>query len=361
MNISFTGSYCQNSTLIIHITNTKSPYNPVVGATLTISTPSKKITGTTDKNGLYSLTETSKAGTYTIKASASNYEQASTTVNVSSCAQPPPPAPKCTKDENCTLNETCKNSKCTPIECTCGYIENHKCKKYGCCKNEDCSWDKQCINNSCTPVTGKCGYVSNHGWVKYECCFDNDCNENETCIDHSCALKATQEEASNSIDEATNAIDQAGEGQNTTAAQEKLREAQDAFTAGNYTLAAQLAHEARDVVAASNAIEEAMTAIAQKVQEEGANVTASVTAAQEKLKEAQDAFNAGNYELATSLAQEAKDLAAAAKVPTAPVQGKVGIVEAVESLLQANMLPAIAIILFATIIGGIWLLIKKKK
>ena len=388
MNISFTGSYCQNSTLIIHITNTKTS-GPVVGATLTISTLSKKITGTTDKNGVYNLTETSKNGTYTIKASASNFDAASTTANIISCA---PPAPGCTKDETCGKNETCINSKCTPIECACGFIENRKCVPYGCCKNEDCasneqctnhsctsvqcqcgymenrtcipyeccknddcSWDKQCTNNSCTPVIGECGYVSNHGWVKYDCCFDENCRENETCIDHSCLLKATPEEASNSIDEATNAIERAGEGQNTTAAQEKLREAQDAFNEGNYTRAAQLAHEARDVMAASNAIEEAIAAIAQKVGEEGANVTANVTAAQEKLTEAQDAFNAGDYELAISLAQEAKELAEAAKVPAAPE--KAGIIEIITS-----QLPLIAgIILLAVVISGIWLLIRKKK
>jgi parallel beta-helix repeat protein len=84
-----------------------------------------------------------------------------------------------------------------------------------------------------------------------------------------------------------------------------------------------------------------------------------VTAAQEKLREAQAALDAGNYTLAMQLAGEATQLAAAAKVPTAPE--KVGVVEAIMSLLQANMLPVIAIILFAAIIGGVWLLLKKKK
>jgi cobalamin biosynthesis Mg chelatase CobN len=229
---------------------------------------------------------------------------------------------------------------------------------YECCKNDDCPWDKQCINNSCTLVTGECGYVSNHGWVKYECCFDEDCKKNETCIDHTCALKATQEEASNSIDEATNAIGQAVKGQNTTAAQEKLREAQNAFNEGNYTRAAQLAHEARDVMAASNAIEEAIAAIAKKVGEEGTNVTVNVTVAQEKLKEAQDAFNAGDYKLAISLAQEAKDLAAAAKVPTPE---KAGVIEAVQKAV-VDLLPIIgAVVILVVIVGGVWLLLKKKK
>jgi hypothetical protein len=103
-------------------------------------------------------------------------------------------------------------------------------------------------------VTGECGYAANHSWVSYECCSDGDCQTGKNCVDHVCVSLPPEEAASNAIEDAQNAINEAqGGGKDVTRALEKLQEAQNAFEAGNYELAQQLAEEARGLSMAAKA------------------------------------------------------------------------------------------------------------
>jgi hypothetical protein len=384
MNVTFYGS-CSGKSVVILVKNAKTG-GLVEGVDLKILTPAKKtISAKTNKDGSYELdsASTSTLGTYTAQASKAGYDAAKAATILVYC-----PKLECENDEGCKSNETCKNSKCIQIECACGYLENHVCMPYQCCADTDCPQGKQCINHACvlkeiqpkagcendescksnekcinstcTPLQCACGYIENHACIPYECCFDENCNENETCIDHSCVLKAPPNETvSNAIEDAQDILTYAEQqGRNVTEAQELLDNASRAFNEGNYTLAQQLADEARKRVlkelpeneSASYLIEDAQAEI-QEAQEGGKDVTD----AQEKLQEAQKAFEAGNYPLAQQLAQEAKELAEAAKVPAAPE--KAGIIEIITS-----QLPLIAgIILLAVVISGIWLLLRKKK
>ncbi len=55
-----------------------------------------------------------------------------------------------------------------------------------CTKNDDCEFDEYCSNNVCVPVECECGYIENHACVPYECCSDSDCGAGSRCSDHKC-------------------------------------------------------------------------------------------------------------------------------------------------------------------------------
>lgn len=55
-----------------------------------------------------------------------------------------------------------------------------------CTKNDDCEFDEYCGNNVCVPVECECGYIENHACVPYECCSDSDCGAGSRCSDHKC-------------------------------------------------------------------------------------------------------------------------------------------------------------------------------
>lgn len=60
-------------------------------------------------------------------------------------------APGCTEDSECSSDQKCENSRCTPLECECGYAQNHECRKYECCSKADCGEEK-----ACDTTTHKC-------------------------------------------------------------------------------------------------------------------------------------------------------------------------------------------------------------
>jgi len=94
--------------------------------------------------------------------------------------------PECTKNDDCASDEYCRNNECVPVECKCGYVENHACIPYECCDNTDCDNTSVCSEHKCVPVECKCGYVENHACIPYECCGDSDCAENNICVEHKC-------------------------------------------------------------------------------------------------------------------------------------------------------------------------------
>ncbi|HID47049.1 MAG TPA: hypothetical protein EYP34_15025, partial [Chromatiaceae bacterium] len=141
----------------------------------------------------------------------------------------------------------------------------------GCTVDSDCATTESCVGGTCVAVTGECGHASGHVWIDYECCADSDCAEGTTCVDHVCMSPeeevheeapeegetppeevAAEEEpnaaaaALEALDEATGAIWKADqEGKDTSAAKAKFQEAQDAYNAGDYAKAKELAEEAK--------------------------------------------------------------------------------------------------------------------
>lgn len=96
---------------------------------------------------------------------------------------------KCAVDSDCLYNETCVNSRCTPLICDyCEHIKDYICVKYDCCNNSECSETMHCSNHTCVDVAplSECGTTSNHMWVGYQCCSNKDCPYNQYCIDHQC-------------------------------------------------------------------------------------------------------------------------------------------------------------------------------
>ncbi|MFH1222375.1 MAG: Ig-like domain-containing protein [Candidatus Micrarchaeota archaeon] len=107
-------------------------------------------------------------------------------------------------------------------------------------------------NPSAPAFAATCSAYSNGAWSDYECCVNSDCGAGKTCEAHVCKISsapATQNStAKTALDAATLAIRDAREsGKNTTQAEEYLQEAQNSFNAKNYEEAnrfAQLAKEA---------------------------------------------------------------------------------------------------------------------
>lgn len=62
--------------------------------------------------------------------------------------------PGCNDDSECSSDQQCENSRCAPVACDCGYVQNHECQKYECCKKTektDCGEEK-----TCDAATNKC-------------------------------------------------------------------------------------------------------------------------------------------------------------------------------------------------------------
>ena len=168
------------------------------------------------------------AGEYLIKLSKSNYYDKSTdkTFTCTGTEQTPvtPAQPECTSDTDCTYNEYCSDGSCVPV------------------------------------TQGTCGYVANHMWNAYECCADSDCAENQVCTGHSCVVKEQPQQnqtpkvnpakiaAENAIKDVQAYINEKKSTMDTTEAEKKLKEAQDAYNAGNYEQATQLANQAKSLI-----------------------------------------------------------------------------------------------------------------
>ncbi|MFH1221818.1 MAG: LamG-like jellyroll fold domain-containing protein [Candidatus Micrarchaeota archaeon] len=126
-----------------------------------------------------------------------------------------------------------------------------------CNSDAACAADQYCSNGNCTIVLGSCGYADAHKWVSYECCADSDCAG--YCQEHKCLQaqqnqtppappqqNTTNQDAGNSLSAAQDAIAAAkAAGKDTSAAEADFAEAQAAYEAGNYELAKQLAEQAK--------------------------------------------------------------------------------------------------------------------
>ncbi|NYZ77548.1 right-handed parallel beta-helix repeat-containing protein, partial [Candidatus Micrarchaeota archaeon] len=198
------------------------------------------ITGTTDENGQLKFTECGM--TARVHASASGYQPADgeyTLVDCGSCAQEQP-QPECTDNGGCPANEACIAQECAPVSCTCGVVQEHACISYECCADSDCTADEYCSEHACAAKQ-----------VEPECTSDADCASGQECKEQTCVEKAAPppenpaQTAADAIADAQGAINGAGSaGKDTSGAVSKLREAQDAYDAGDYELAAELAQEA---------------------------------------------------------------------------------------------------------------------
>jgi hypothetical protein len=109
---------------------------------------------------------------------------------------------------------------------------------------------KDNTGNQAPPVyVGTCSVYSDGAWDDYECCWDSDCEEGYYCESHTC--KATEEvvteaDAEHAINGAQSLIDDARDaGKNVTEAEDYLEDAQNAFNAGNYEQASSFAALAR--------------------------------------------------------------------------------------------------------------------
>ncbi|MFH1785333.1 MAG: NosD domain-containing protein [Candidatus Micrarchaeota archaeon] len=142
-----------------------------------------------------------------------------------------------------------------------------------CYVNADCLSDEVCQQNECTPITCECGYIESHACVAYGCCEDLDCSADQYCSDNVCMDQEQPEctldsdcsdgyictdetcvpdpsEAEQAIEEAESAIASAkASGKNTTEAEGLLGQAEQEYEAGNYEEAESLANQA---IAAAN-------------------------------------------------------------------------------------------------------------
>lgn len=53
-------------------------------------------------------------------------------------------APGCNDDSACSSDQRCESSGCVPLECECGYAQEHQCQKYECCDKSNCGEGQIC-------------------------------------------------------------------------------------------------------------------------------------------------------------------------------------------------------------------------
>ncbi len=105
-------------------------------------------------------------------------------------------------------------------------------------------------NKAETTFIGTCSVYSDGSWDDYECCWDSDCDEDYSCVSNVCEAGedvVTEADAEHAINGAQAVIDNAVDaGKNVTEAEDYLEDAQNAFNAGNYEQAANFAALARE-------------------------------------------------------------------------------------------------------------------
>jgi len=103
-------------------------------------------------------------------------------------------AVECVDNSDCPASYECEDSKCVPVECKCGKVQDHMCVPYACCDDKDCADTEYCApGGTCEEVTGKCGQAISHRFVPYgyECGSEPGCPVcpgNKICTNHTCAL-----------------------------------------------------------------------------------------------------------------------------------------------------------------------------
>jgi parallel beta-helix repeat protein len=170
----------------------------------------------------------------------------------------------------------------------------------GCSHDRNCADDEMCSGGTCVPVTGECGYASGHAWISYECCSDADCEEGKDCVDNICMTpeeQARMDMPELTSEEEVEAVEEAVE--NDTYEEEQPQDGESP-------------PEEEEESASSE--EEALAAIddaAQAIQEAD-NEGKDTEEARQVFSRAQAAFEAGDYEGAIGLADEARMLAESA-------------------------------------------------
>jgi len=125
----------------------------------------------------------------------------------------------CTNSTTCPASQQCLAGMCAPVQCDCGFVQNHTCTHYQCCSDSQCNFTQQCTNHTCTPrqecappnicctidfqcianqscsdglcapVQCDCGFVQDHLCIPYRCCTNSQCAANENCVNNTCVLK----------------------------------------------------------------------------------------------------------------------------------------------------------------------------
>ncbi|MFN7991892.1 MAG: right-handed parallel beta-helix repeat-containing protein, partial [Candidatus Micrarchaeia archaeon] len=118
--------------------------------------------GTTNTSGQISFPGCGKS--VTVRASKSGYSddvQNKMLIDCNKCAY------ECVQDTDCPGEKECVANKCTPVQCSCGVIQNHSCAPYQCCSDSQCPAGLACVGNKCVK--------------KYECAKDSDCKDTQFC------------------------------------------------------------------------------------------------------------------------------------------------------------------------------------
>ncbi|MCS7109463.1 MAG: hypothetical protein NZ903_01555, partial [Candidatus Micrarchaeota archaeon] len=123
-----------------------------------------------------------------------------------------------------------------------------------CNSNQDCPFDSICKDGTCVVIHCPCGYISNRTCVPYECCRDEDCPEGKSCISNFCIYTPptiTEEEKKYIADRLNvllNTIRTAKEeGEDVTAAIDLIEQAKRAYEAGEFEKAKELLEQAQQI------------------------------------------------------------------------------------------------------------------
>jgi len=119
--------------------------------------------------------------------------------------------------------------------------------------------------NACEPLfASTCDvYSETGGWTDYECCKDDDCDSGYVCNiqTHSCTVATgttVEADADDAINEADDAIQDAkSSGRNVTEAEDYLEDAQNAFNAGNFEQAEHFAQLAKNAALSAEKLPDA--------------------------------------------------------------------------------------------------------
>jgi hypothetical protein len=192
----------------------------------------------TDSDGQAEFTIT-EDGEYTIESDATDeYHPETFELNLELCKTEEPLG--CVEDNECTEYETCLENECVAIQCECGFIMNRDCIDFECCEDSDCIDDEVCSSNVCIESAQPLP----------ECISDADCDNGYVCHEQKCIENVVEPPidttgADAALAEAQDEIDNAkADGKDTSEAEVRLEQAQEAFEAGDYELAKELAEEA---------------------------------------------------------------------------------------------------------------------
>ncbi len=64
--------------------------------------------------------------------------------------------PGCRDDSVCPLDQACLKSRCSAVQCDCGFVKEHICQKYNCCADTNCGEGRTCdmVTHLCVTKSG---------------------------------------------------------------------------------------------------------------------------------------------------------------------------------------------------------------